>query len=193
MVWNVSSYVTFRWLKRCPKRQSIKNNSGVISRYPDPVISDITLYLFSHMYILYVLLIYMCQWLICDIFSLPQNTYGRPDEVVAAETLANHLRCNSSFIHEIFQVRSNENAVCVCFRVSGVYASICLLSSQLPSHLFVHFKSVTHISRGIEICRLVLVGEYWTVLNNPVCGTSCLYVFWKQYRMPAFRLAVPDC
>lgn len=36
--------------------------------------------------------------------SLLQNTYGRPDEVVAAETLANHLRCNSSFIHDIFQV-----------------------------------------------------------------------------------------
>ena len=41
---------------------------------------------------------YLIAW-----FSL-QNTYGQPDETVATETLSNHLRCNRSFVQDIFQV-----------------------------------------------------------------------------------------
>lgn len=34
-----------------------------------------------------------------------QNTGGKPDEVVAAETLANHARRNSSFVQAVFQAQ----------------------------------------------------------------------------------------
>lgn len=34
-----------------------------------------------------------------------QNTCGKPDEVVAAETLANHARRNSSFVQAVFQAQ----------------------------------------------------------------------------------------
>ena len=37
-----------------------------------------------------------------------RNTPGRPDDVLAAEALANYARCNNSFVVDIFQ------AVCCC-------------------------------------------------------------------------------
>jgi len=41
-----------------------------------------------------------------------KNSLGRPDEVVAAETLANHLRCNASFVQDIFQAQFRSSLRC---------------------------------------------------------------------------------
>ncbi|XP_043240845.1 ubiquitin carboxyl-terminal hydrolase 31-like isoform X1 [Amphibalanus amphitrite] len=41
-----------------------------------------------------------------------KGSLGRPDEVVAAETLANHLRCNASFVQDIFQAQFRSSLRC---------------------------------------------------------------------------------
>ncbi|KAK8738291.1 hypothetical protein OTU49_004145 [Cherax quadricarinatus] len=62
-----------------------------------------------------------------------KNTYGRPDEVVAAETLANHLRCNSSFIHDIFQAQFRSSLKCPhCQKESNTFDPFLCVSIPIP-------------------------------------------------------------
>ncbi|KAK7008353.1 Ubiquitin carboxyl-terminal hydrolase 31, partial [Halocaridina rubra] len=61
------------------------------------------------------------------------NTYGRPDEVVAAETLANHLRCNSSFVHDIFQAQFRSSLKCPhCQKESNTFDPFLCVSIPIP-------------------------------------------------------------
>ncbi|XP_068242881.1 ubiquitin carboxyl-terminal hydrolase 31-like isoform X2 [Palaemon carinicauda] len=62
-----------------------------------------------------------------------KNTYGRPDEVVAAETLANHLRCNSSFVHDIFQAQFRSSLKCPhCQKESNTFDPFLCVSIPIP-------------------------------------------------------------
>lgn len=62
-----------------------------------------------------------------------QNTAGRPDEVVAAETLANHVRCNSSFVQAVFQAQFRSSLACPrCHRQSNTFDPFHCISVQLP-------------------------------------------------------------
>ncbi|XP_050685922.1 ubiquitin carboxyl-terminal hydrolase 31-like isoform X1 [Eriocheir sinensis] len=62
-----------------------------------------------------------------------KNTYGRPDEIVAAETLANHLRCNSSFIQEIFQAQFRSSLKCPhCQKESNTFDPFVCVSIPIP-------------------------------------------------------------
>ncbi|CAL4093575.1 unnamed protein product, partial [Meganyctiphanes norvegica] len=62
-----------------------------------------------------------------------KNTYGRPDDVVAAETLANHLRCNSSFVHDIFQAQFRSSLKCPhCHKESNTFDPFLCVSIPIP-------------------------------------------------------------
>ena len=37
-------------------------------------------------------------------FFFLQSSVGRADEAVAQEALANHMRCNNSYVYDLFQV-----------------------------------------------------------------------------------------
>lgn len=62
-----------------------------------------------------------------------QNTFGRPDEQVAAETLANHIRCNESFIHNVFQAQFKSSLTCPrCMRQSNTFDPFLCISIPVP-------------------------------------------------------------
>lgn len=61
------------------------------------------------------------------------NNYGRPDEVIAAETLANHIRCNNSFVQAVFQAQFRSSLACPrCHRQSNTFDPFHCVSVQLP-------------------------------------------------------------
>lgn len=65
-----------------------------------------------------------------------KNTCGKPDEVVAAETLANHARRNSSFVQTVFQAQYRSALTCAkCERTSCTFDPFHCVSVQLPSRL----------------------------------------------------------
>uniref|UniRef100_A0A1B0DH73 ubiquitinyl hydrolase 1 n=1 Tax=Phlebotomus papatasi TaxID=29031 RepID=A0A1B0DH73_PHLPP len=61
------------------------------------------------------------------------NTYGRPDEIIAAETLANHIRCNNSFVQAVFQAQFRSSLTCPrCQKQSNTFDPFHCISVQLP-------------------------------------------------------------
>lgn len=64
-----------------------------------------------------------------------QNSFGRPDEVVAAETLANHVRCNNSFVHAVFQAQFRSSLTCPrCQRQSNTFDPFLCASVPVPQN-----------------------------------------------------------
>uniref|UniRef100_A0A6A7G1W9 ubiquitinyl hydrolase 1 n=1 Tax=Hirondellea gigas TaxID=1518452 RepID=A0A6A7G1W9_9CRUS len=62
-----------------------------------------------------------------------KNSYGRPDEVVASETLNNHLRCNSSFVQDIFQAQFRSSLRCPhCQKESNTFDPFMCVSLPIP-------------------------------------------------------------
>lgn len=76
----------------------------------------------------------------CDL-----QTLGRPDEVIAAETLENYRRQNNSFIHSVFQAQYRSSLSCPrCLTQSNTFDPFQCISVQLPQ-LFRHSVYVTVI------------------------------------------------
>ncbi|KAG8239254.1 hypothetical protein J437_LFUL010644 [Ladona fulva] len=66
-------------------------------------------------------------------FSFAQNSFGRPDEAVAEETLANHKRCNNSFVHDLFQAQFRSSLTCPkCHRQSNTFDPFLCASVPVP-------------------------------------------------------------
>uniref|UniRef100_A0A1B0CQA7 ubiquitinyl hydrolase 1 n=2 Tax=Lutzomyia longipalpis TaxID=7200 RepID=A0A1B0CQA7_LUTLO len=66
-------------------------------------------------------------------YKAMKNTYGRPDEIIAAETLANHIRCNSSFVQAVFQAQFRSSLTCPrCHKQSNTFDPFHCISVQLP-------------------------------------------------------------
>lgn len=64
---------------------------------------------------------------------LLQNSFGRPDDIVAAETLANHMRCNDSFVHAVFQAQFRSSLTCPrCKRQSNTFDPFLCVSVPVP-------------------------------------------------------------
>ncbi|KAG8251984.1 Ubiquitin carboxyl-terminal hydrolase 31 [Homalodisca vitripennis] len=62
-----------------------------------------------------------------------KNSFGRPDDVVAAETLANHMRCNESFVHAVFQAQFRSSLTCPrCKRQSNTFDPFLCVSVPVP-------------------------------------------------------------
>ncbi|XP_013102417.2 ubiquitin carboxyl-terminal hydrolase 31 isoform X1 [Stomoxys calcitrans] len=62
-----------------------------------------------------------------------KNNYGRPDEIIAAETLANHIRCNNSFVQAVFQAQFRSSLTCPrCKKQSNTFDPFHCISVQLP-------------------------------------------------------------
>ena len=62
-----------------------------------------------------------------------KNNYGRPDDVIAAETLANYVRCNNSFVQAVFQAQFRSSLTCPrCHKQSNTFDPFHCVSVQLP-------------------------------------------------------------
>ena len=58
---------------------------------------------------------------------------GRPDNVVAAETLANHIRCNNSFVYALFQAQFRSSLTCPqCRCQSNTFDPFLCVSVPMP-------------------------------------------------------------
>lgn len=68
-------------------------------------------------------------------YKIIKNSFGRPDEVVAAETLANHVRCNNSFVHAVFQAQFRSSLTCPrCQRQSNTFDPFLCVSVPVPQN-----------------------------------------------------------
>ncbi|XP_014676632.1 PREDICTED: ubiquitin carboxyl-terminal hydrolase 31-like [Priapulus caudatus] len=62
-----------------------------------------------------------------------KSSYGRPDDIVAAEALANHTRCNSSFVQDLFLAQYQSSLTCPkCKRQSNNFDPFLCVSLPLP-------------------------------------------------------------
>jgi ubiquitin carboxyl-terminal hydrolase 31 len=62
-----------------------------------------------------------------------KNNYGRPDEIIAAETLANYMRCNNSFVQAVFRAQFRSSLTCPrCYKQSNTFDPFHCISVQLP-------------------------------------------------------------
>jgi ubiquitin carboxyl-terminal hydrolase 31 len=69
-----------------------------------------------------------------------KNNYGRPDEVIAAETLVNYVRCNNSFVQSVFRAQFRSSLTCpMCHKQSNTFDPFHCVSVQLPQ---VSFQSI---------------------------------------------------
>ena len=83
-----------------------------------------------------------------------QSNVGRPDEVVAAEALANHTRCNNSFIYNLFQALYRSSLTCPsCHHHSNTFDPFLSLSLPIP-HQECHIVNVV-VVRHSEIPGVV--------------------------------------
>ena len=83
--------------------------------------------------------VYTAEWTrrlhVIILISLLQNSFGRPDEIVAAETLANHVRCNNSFVHAVFQAQFRSSLTCPrCQRQSNTFDPFLCVSVPVPQN-----------------------------------------------------------
>ncbi|KAG1703682.1 Ubiquitin carboxyl-terminal hydrolase 31 [Nymphon striatum] len=69
-------------------------------------------------------------------YKKPKSSHGRPDEIVASETLANHMRCNNSFVQDIFQAQFRSSVQCPnCRRQSNTFDPFRCISTPIPQQL----------------------------------------------------------
>jgi len=62
-----------------------------------------------------------------------KSSSGRPDDVVAAESLANYTRCNNSFVVDIFQAQFRSSLTCPsCERQSNTFDPFLCVSLPIP-------------------------------------------------------------
>ncbi|XP_035229303.1 ubiquitin carboxyl-terminal hydrolase 31-like isoform X2 [Stegodyphus dumicola] len=66
-------------------------------------------------------------------YKRPKGSLGRSDEDIAAETLANHLRCNNSFVHDLFQGQFRSSICCLgCGQFSNTFDPYLCVSLPVP-------------------------------------------------------------
>lgn len=99
-----------------------------------------------------------CTHLLMEIFLCNlQNSFGRPDDIVAAETLANHVRCNNSFVHAVFQAQFRSSLTCPrCHRQSNTFDPFLCVSVPVPQNhrqmnLFVNVLYTSQQPRQVKI------------------------------------------
>jgi ubiquitin carboxyl-terminal hydrolase 31 len=66
-------------------------------------------------------------------YKVIKNNYGRSDEAIAAETLANYIRCNNSFVQAVFRAQFRSSLTCPrCHKQSNTFDPFHCISVQLP-------------------------------------------------------------
>ncbi|XP_026836006.1 ubiquitin carboxyl-terminal hydrolase 43 isoform X1 [Drosophila erecta] len=93
-----------------------------------------------------------------------KNSYGRSDEVIAAETLANHIRCNNSFVQAVFQAQFRSSLTCPrCEKQSNTFDPFHCISVQLPQltqqTIFVTVVYMKQLPRQVKMGLRVPAGS----------------------------------
>lgn len=107
-------------------------------------------------------------------YKKPKNSHGKADEEVAAETLANHMRCNRSFIHDWFQAQLRSSLTCLrCGKASNTFDPYLCISLPVPHQLrtilvnFIHLAGKPRqIKSGLSINTQASIKELREKLSN---------------------------
>lgn len=93
-----------------------------------------------------------------------KSSHGRTDEEVAAEALANHARCNNSFIYDIFQALYRSSLTCPnCYHRSTTFDPFLSVSLPIP-HKTNQPVYVTVVQGNGTLCRFGFLFEQdWLV------------------------------
>lgn len=105
-----------------------------------------------------------------------QNSFGRPDDVVARETLENHVRQNDSFVLAVFQAQFRSSLTCPrCLRQSNTFDPFLCVSVPVPQEqprpLYVTILYTSQQPRQVSVSPL------WKLSLPPVRSCS-LYITW---------------
>lgn len=90
-------------------------------------------------------------------YKIMKSSYGKPDNVVAQETLNNHVRCNSSFVHKLFQAQFCSSLTCPkCKKQSNTFDPFLCVSVPVPQNhrqinLFVNVLYTSQQPRQVRI------------------------------------------
>ncbi|KAL0278639.1 UNVERIFIED_CONTAM: hypothetical protein PYX00_000405 [Menopon gallinae] len=89
-------------------------------------------------------------------YKVNKSSFDRPDEEVAKETLANHVRCNNSFVHAVFQAQFRSSLTCLnCQRQSNTFDPFLCVSVPIPHNqkrsIFVTVLYISQQPRQVKL------------------------------------------
>ncbi|XP_057333182.1 ubiquitin carboxyl-terminal hydrolase 31-like [Microplitis mediator] len=131
-----------------------------------------------------------------------KNSFGRPDHVVADETLANHVRCNHSFVHEIFQAQFRSSLTCPrCQRQSNTFDPFLCVSVPVPQqhrqiNLYVNVLYTSQQPRqvriGVSVNQMANVKELREILASDT-GIDESHMLLTEVHDEGFHRTFSDC
>ncbi|KOX78315.1 Ubiquitin carboxyl-terminal hydrolase 31 [Melipona quadrifasciata] len=134
-------------------------------------------------------------------FSI-NNSFGRPDDIVAAETLANHVRCNNSFVHAVFQAQFRSSLTCPrCHRQSNTFDPFLCVSVPVPQNhrqmnLFVNVLYTSQQPRqvkiGVSVNQTANVRELREILASDT-GIDENHMLLTEIHDEGFHRTFSDC
>ncbi|XP_033630148.1 ubiquitin carboxyl-terminal hydrolase 31-like [Asterias rubens] len=88
-----------------------------------------------------------------------KNRHNKNDELLAAEMLANHMRRNNSFIHDLFQAQFRSSLTCPhCGRQSNTFDPFVCVSLPIPQRMTrVMAVAVVYMDREPRVVRVGVV------------------------------------
>ncbi|KZC08253.1 Ubiquitin carboxyl-terminal hydrolase 31 [Dufourea novaeangliae] len=131
-----------------------------------------------------------------------KNSFGRPDDIVAAETLANHVRCNNSFVHAVFQAQFRSSLTCPrCHRQSNTFDPFLCVSVPVPQNhrqmnLFVNVLYTSQQPRqvkiGVSVNQAANVRELREILASDT-GIDENHMLLTEIHDEGFHRTFSDC
>ena len=90
-----------------------------------------------------------------------QKNWNKSDELIAAETLAYHKRCDSSFIHDLFQAQLRSSLVCrSCNNYSNTFDPYMCLSIPVPTKhtqtVIINVSYLDNITKIVSYQKLMI-------------------------------------
>ncbi|XP_015591142.1 ubiquitin carboxyl-terminal hydrolase 31 [Cephus cinctus] len=135
-------------------------------------------------------------------YKIIKNSFGRPDDIVAAETLANHVRCNNSFVHAVFQAQFRSSLTCPrCHRQSNTFDPFLCVSVPVPQHhrqinLFVNVLYTSQQPRqvriGVSVNQAANVKELREILASDT-GIEENHMLLTEVHDEGFHRTFSDC
>ncbi|XP_043585678.1 ubiquitin carboxyl-terminal hydrolase 31-like [Bombus pyrosoma] len=135
-------------------------------------------------------------------YKIIKNSFGRPDDIVAAETLANHVRCNNSFVHAVFQAQFRSSLTCPrCHRQSNTFDPFLCVSVPVPQNhrqmnLFVNVLYTSQQPRqvkiGVSVNQMANVRELREILASDT-GIDENHMLLTEIHDEGFHRTFSDC
>ncbi|XP_029671252.1 LOW QUALITY PROTEIN: ubiquitin carboxyl-terminal hydrolase 31-like [Formica exsecta] len=135
-------------------------------------------------------------------YKIIKNSFGRPDDIVAAETLANHVRCNNSFVHAVFQAQFRSSLTCPrCHRQSNTFDPFLCVSVPVPQNhrqmnLYVNVLYTSQQPRqvkiGVSVNQAANVRELREILASDT-GVDENHMLLTEIHDEGFHRTFSDC